>query len=198
MLQAFVERRKGGETGVKSVQCIRGPETWKWTDRNPWAGNLLESIRKKFDLKPGHFQEIGKPNVCIVEYNDGTKAAVYSGKGVGWTYAGDIEGNSDPVVVSMLGWAGPFSQYHASNAQPHWITEMMVTKKEPFNAERLLLSTGIVAYNMESNWENGRYSPVGRRIETPFMNMKYRSTRGAQFNTGERPPNTPYLRGFDS
>ena len=28
--------------------------------------------------------------------------------------------------------------------QPHWITEMMVTRKEPFNAERLLLSTGIV------------------------------------------------------
>lgn len=198
VLQAFVERRKGGESGVKSVQSIRGPETWEWTKRNPWAGNLLESIRKKLELKPGHFQDIPKPNVCIVEYNDGTKAAIFSARGAGWTYAGEIEGRQDPVIVSMLGWAGPFSQYHASNAQPHWITEMMVTKKEPFNAERLLLSTGIVAYNMESNWENGRYSPVGRRLETPFMNMKYRSTRGAQFNTGERPPNTPYLRGFDS
>ena len=29
-MQAFVDRRKGGETGVKSVQSIRGPETWKW------------------------------------------------------------------------------------------------------------------------------------------------------------------------
>jgi hypothetical protein len=49
---------------------------------------------------------------------------------------------------------------------------------------------------MESNWENGRYSAVGRRIETPFMNMTYHSTRGAQFSTGERPPDTPYIRGF--
>jgi hypothetical protein len=98
----------------------------------------------------------------------------------------------------MLGWAGPYSQYHASNAQPHWITEMMVTKKEPFNAERLLLSTGIVNNYMQSNWENGRYSAVGRRIETPFMNMTYRSTRGPQFNKGERPPNIPYIRGFDA
>ena len=80
VLQAFVERRKGGETGVKAVQCIRGPETWKWTERNPWAGKLLESVRTSFDLKPGHFQEIGAPNVCIVEYRDGTKAAVYSGR----------------------------------------------------------------------------------------------------------------------
>ena len=30
------------------------------------------------------------------------------------------------------------------------------------------------------------------------MNMTYRSTRGAQFSTGERPPNVPYMRGFDS
>ena len=196
VLQAFVERRKGGETGVKAVQCIRGPEIWRWTERNPWAANPLESIRKSFDLKPAHFQEIDKPNVCIVEYNDGTKAAVYNGRDVGWTYAGEIEGRKEPTVISMLGWPGPFSQYHASNSQPHWITEMMVTKKEPFNAARLLLSTGIVAYNMESNWENGRYSAIGRRIETPFMNMTYRSTRGAQFSKGERPPDTPYLRGF--
>ncbi|SDZ81785.1 hypothetical protein SAMN05443550_10187 [Pedobacter hartonius] len=197
VLQAFVERRKDGETGVRSVQCIRGPETWKWVESNPWAGKLLESVRIKFDLKPGHFQESKSPNVCIVEYNDGTKAAVISGHGVGWTYAAEIQGHKDPTIISILGWPGPFAQYHASNSQPHWITEMMVTKKEPFNAERLLLSTGIVSYNMDSNWENGRYSAVGRRIETPFMNMTYRSARGAQFSKGTRPPNTPYIRGFD-
>jgi hypothetical protein len=61
-----------------------------------------------------------------------------------------------------------------------------------------LLSTGIVSYNMESNRENGRYSAIGRRLETPFLNMTYRSTRGAQFQTGERPPDIPYIRGFDT
>jgi len=198
LLQAMVERRKGGETGVKSVQCIHGEETWKWLEKNTWAEKLLESVRKKFDLKPGHFQENESANVSVIHYNDGTKAAVISGKGVGWTYAGEIRGHSDPTLISILGWPGPFAQYHASNAQPHWITEMMVSKKEPYNAERLLLSTGIVSYNMESNWENGRYSAVGRIIETPFMNMTYRSTRGPQFSKGQRPPNTPYIRGFDT
>lgn len=198
LLQSFAELRRGGETGVRSVQCIRGPETWKWTERNSWAARLLESVRTSFDLKPGYFQENPQPALCIVEYNDGTKAAVYSGRDVGWTYAGEIEGRKDPVVISMLGMPGPFSQYHGSNELPHWITEMMVTKKEPFNAERLLLSTGITSYNNESNWENGSYSAVGRRIETPFLNIRYRTTRGAQFNRGERPPNRPYIRGFDS
>jgi hypothetical protein len=198
VLQAFVDRRKGGETGVKAVQSIRGSETWAWVERNAWAGNLLEAVRKKFDLKPGHFQEGRKPNVCVVEYNDRSKAAVISGEGVGWTYAGEIEGQKDPTIVSMLGWPGPISQYHAANAHEHWIVQMMLTGKEPFNAERLLLSTGIVNYYMESNWENGRYSAVGRRIETPFLNMKYRSTHGPLFESGQRPPNTPYIRGFES
>jgi hypothetical protein len=196
VLQCFAERRKGGETGVSSVQSIRGPETWKSVERNPWAAKLVDSVANNFELKPGHFQENIQANMCIVEYNDGTKAAVISGKGVGWTWAGEIEGRNEPTIISMLGWPGPFDQYHASNSQPHWIIEMMVTKKEPFNAERLLLSTGITNHYMESNWENGRYSPVGRRIETPFMNMTYRSTRGAQFSKGERPPARPYIRGF--
>jgi hypothetical protein len=205
VLQAFVDRRKGGETGVKSVQSIRGPETWKWVESTPWANNLLEAVRKNFDLKPGYFQEGRQdqrrpfqPNVCIVEYNDGTKAAVISGAGVGWTYAGEIEGQKDPTIISMLGWPGPISQYHAANAHEHWITEMMLTGKEPFNAERLLLSTGITNHYMDSNWEDGRYSAVGRRIETPYMNMRYHSTHGPMFETGPRPPNTPYIRGFES
>ena len=198
VLQAFHDRRKGGETGVKSVQSIRGSATWTWVEHTPWANNLLEAVRKNFDLELGAFQQDQKPCVCIVEYNDGTNGAVISGKGVGWTYAGEIEGQKDPAIVSMLGWPGPISQYHAANGHEHWLIEMMLTGKEPFNAERLLLSTGIVNHYMDSNWENGRYSAVGRRIETPFMNMKYHSTHGPLFETGPRPPNTPYIRGFQS
>lgn len=198
VLQCFVERRKGGETGIASVQSIRGPETWKWTDRNPWAGKLLDSIRTSFNLKPNQFRTGERePNVTIVEYRDGTKGAIYSVSGVGWTYAGEIEGKKDPVIISMLGWPGPYAQYHAANAFEHWIIEMMLTRKEPVHAERLLLSTGITAYNQESNWENGKYSAVGRRIETPFMNISYRTTRGAMFESGPRPPVTPYIRGFE-
>jgi hypothetical protein len=197
VLQGFVERRKGGESGVRSVQSIRGPETWKWVERNSWAGKLIDAVARQFDYKPGHFQQSTNANICIVEYNDGTKGAVIGSRDANWTYAGEIEGQNDPLVVSMIGWPGNYDQYLASNSQPHWITEMMLTKKEPFNAERLLLSTGITNFYMESNWENGKYSPVGRRIETPELNIKYRSTRGAQFSTGPRPPARAYLRGFD-
>src|SRR5690606_21517549 len=114
VLQAFVERRRGGETGVRAVQSIRGPETWQWAERNQWAMTLLESIRTRLDLEPGHFQQIKVPNVCVVEYRDGTQAAVFSARGVGWTYAGEIAGQQEPTVVSMRGWPGPVDQHHAS------------------------------------------------------------------------------------
>ena len=197
VLQGFVEHRKGGETGVKTIQSIRGSEAWQWVASNPWAAKLLDAVAKRFDFKPGHFQDEPQTNICVIEYNDGTKAAVIGGRGVEWTFAGEIAGKNEPTIISMLGWAGPYDQYHASNAQPHWITEMMVTKKEPFNAERLLLSTGITNHYMESNWEGSKYSAVGRRLETPALNIRYRSTRGAQFSKGERPPARPYIRGFD-
>jgi hypothetical protein len=86
---------------------------------------------------------------------------------VGWTYAGEIEGEKDPTIVSMLGWPGPISQYHAANGHEHWITEIMLTGKEPFNAERLLLSTGILNHYMESNCVTLRsVSRLASRINT--------------------------------
>jgi hypothetical protein len=90
--------------------------------------------------------------------------------------AGASAGKPDPVIVSMFGWPAPYSQYHAANAFEHWLVEIMLTRQEPHNAERLLLSTGIVSYHMESNRENGRYSAVGRHVETPLINIAYRPT----------------------
>jgi hypothetical protein len=47
------------------------------------------------------------------------------------------------TIISVLGWPGPIWQYQAANAHEHWIIEMMLTREEPFNGARLLLSTGM-------------------------------------------------------
>ena len=105
-----MERRKGGETGVKSVQSIRGVETWDWVEKNPWVGKLLESVAAHFGFDAAHFQQQkGATNACIIEYNDGTTGAVLdsgcvpSGVDVGWTWVGEV-GQSKPTIISMLGW----------------------------------------------------------------------------------------------
>ena len=38
----MVERRKGGETGVKSVQCLEHEAVWNFLDQTPWAKHLFD------------------------------------------------------------------------------------------------------------------------------------------------------------
>ena len=40
VLQCFVERRKGGETGVRSVQHIQGDEVWRAAEQGRWSRDL--------------------------------------------------------------------------------------------------------------------------------------------------------------
>jgi len=50
---------------LRRCSAFKGPETWKWTERNPWAGNLLDAVRTSFNLKPGHFQDtVGQPVIA--------------------------------------------------------------------------------------------------------------------------------------
>jgi len=50
----MVERRRGGETGIRWVQCLEGAEVWNWSRANPWARNLLEEAMRHDDtLKRG-------------------------------------------------------------------------------------------------------------------------------------------------
>ena len=53
-LQCMVERRKGGETGIASVQWIEGQDIWAWRDsaQGAWAKPLLEEAFRLQPLPP--------------------------------------------------------------------------------------------------------------------------------------------------
>ena len=44
-LQCMVERRQGGETGVRAVQCLEHDAVWNFLDTTPWAKRLTSSAR---------------------------------------------------------------------------------------------------------------------------------------------------------
>ena len=169
VLQSFQDRRKGGETGVKSVQSIRGPETWKWVEQNPWANNLMEAVRKNFDLKPGYFQEAGQTAAAsstkrlhraVQRWNQRCRNF---GRGRGLDLR---RRNRRPER--------PDDHLHAWLARPH----LAVPRRERPRAldhrddadRKRTLQRGAAAsvhrdlnHYMDSNWQNGRYSAVGRR-----------------------------------
>ena len=45
-MQCMIERRKGGESGVKSVQLLDGEAAWKAGESGLWSKELLEAGQK--------------------------------------------------------------------------------------------------------------------------------------------------------
>lgn len=52
-MQCMVERRKGGETGIRSVQLIDGDEVWKAGEDGRWSKRLLEAALSRSDSPQG-------------------------------------------------------------------------------------------------------------------------------------------------
>ena len=51
LLQAFVERRRGGEVGIRAVQCLEGPAAWEAGRLGRWQVDLLRTAA--WECPPG-------------------------------------------------------------------------------------------------------------------------------------------------
>src|SRR5207302_11192291 len=150
-LQCMAERRKGGETGVKSVQCVDGPAMWKALDDGRWSKKLLDSALM---LVPAHargdVRESTAKNVeagaFFIEYRDGFKGAVamlngwiHEGPGGSFIFAGQLAGKDKPVATQFYTQEpDPFAHFiYLVKA----IDSMMQTGHSPYPVERTLLTT---------------------------------------------------------
>src|SRR5205814_7455055 len=52
-MQCMIERRKGGETGVKNVQMLEGDAVWKAGTDGRWSKELLSSALSRSDTPLG-------------------------------------------------------------------------------------------------------------------------------------------------
>lgn len=179
-LQCMAERRKGGETGVKAVQCVQGEEMWKALDAGRWPKTVLEAALK---LVPAHAQgdyreataKTKDAAVFLIEYRDGFKAAVamlngwvHEGDGGAFVFAGKLKEQDEPVGTQFyLQQPDPFAHFaYLVKA----IESLMQTSHAPYPVERTLLTTGILDAIMTSK------AAKGKRIETPQLAIKYEPT----------------------
>ncbi len=168
-LQCMVERRKGGETGVVSVQCLEGDAVWRARDEGTWSTELATAACDAIQNKPeGRMEDhVKNPAVFLVEYADGLKTAtlMLSGYVSDFSYAARVDGQVQGVEFYLQN-EGPFSHfgYLCRNVQ-----DFFRTKKAPYPPERTLLTTGIIDAAMNSRHEGYR------KIETPFLHIAYSS-----------------------
>jgi len=183
-LQCMVERRKGGETGIKAVQCLEGTAVWEWTNTNRWAARLLEaSLARIPNRKQGSPRKnVPRPIVFMLEYQSGLKAAMYllNGHISSFGFAAELNGKNEPVSTEF--WLQPGRPHGHFSGLVYHIEQMIITGTEPYPVERTLLTTGALVAAMNSSYLKGR------RLETPHLNIAYRANKESVYNRGEVPP----------
>ncbi len=175
-LQCMVERRKGGETGIRSVEWLEGEAVWKWRDGvGRWSIPLLEAaLSCDPHTKPGRAEDnVKNPVLFLLEYRDGLRAAAYmlDGHASWWTFAGKLKGSAEPVATCFeaVGVQG-IREYPHFDGLVYCIEEMLVTGKPQYPVERTLLTTCTLSILFESRvWK--------KRIETPELAITYRAPR---------------------
>ncbi len=173
-LQCFVERRRGGESGLRAVQHIEGPAVWQAT----WPKNLLPAALARAEKPgPGRPQDVKNPVLCLLEYNDGFKAAVLMLPGLvnEFLVAFQVKGNPEPQ--STLCYV-PAENSNNFSMLAHGAVQMFTTGRPPYPVERTLLTTGADAFLMESAWRHHT------RLETPMLDIAYRAPRESFYAHG--------------
>ncbi len=179
-LQCMVERRKGGETGVKLVQCLRGDDMWRALDQGRWSKKLLEAALARVPAHAtGDYRTLTAKAedaaVFLIEYRDGFKAAVammngyvYEGDGGAFCFAGQIKGQDKASATHFyLQQPDPFAHFaYLVKA----IDSLIQTGHAPYPVERTLLTTGILDAVMTSRAEKNR------RMDTPHLDIRYQPT----------------------
>lgn len=178
-LQCFVERRRGGETGVRAVQCLEGPAVWEAAGKGLWSRELLDAaLAKGKKVTPGRMEDLVKnPVACVVEYNDGFKASILALGGLVSEFLAAVRIKGQKDVAATLCY---IPTENSNNFSPlvDSIARCFLTGKRDYPVERTLLTSGALAFLMES-WYRGQ-----KRIETPMLNIAYKAPKESYYAHG--------------
>ena len=185
-MQCMIERRKGGETGVKAVQLIDGDAVWQAGDEGRWSKELLEAALSRSDTPCGLTVEDGRtqdllgsgelqklvenPAAYLIEHNDGlrTTLLMLNGGIRDYCFAARLKGVPDPVSTQFFLPTTPNVTYSACLVAK--IVEMIMTDHAPFPAERTLIVSGMLESCLTSRLEGNQ------RLETAHLRVEYRAS----------------------
>jgi hypothetical protein len=167
-LQAMLERRAGGESGVQSVQCLTGSAVFAAAEAGTVSMDLIEAAsamapkKRKPTLKEGD----PAPTLILIGYRDGTRGALLMTRNNGeyWGYAARVEGQVKACeFVHAAKPAYSYFSYLGLNAQ-----RMFQTGRPVWPAERTLLTSGVLDMAFRSQAAGGSV------IDTPFLAIAYK------------------------
>ena len=196
-MQSIVERRRGGEVGVKAVEAFQGDRFWKalaagsW-EAGGWDSKLLESCLSRSNQlispRPTYshvlptLDEIRRqaPNsrAYRFEYADGLKATIVQFDSSGGGVIGDcnvaarLKGGD---IFSVMFYLPYYTTRNFFSPQVHHIESLFLTGKSPYPIERTLLTSGMTIGGIDSLFQNQK------RLETPQLAIPYQPTQESTF-----------------
>ena len=109
----MVERRKGGETGIASVEWIEGQNVWAWwnSTQGAWSKPLFNEAMR---LQPSPLSlpieaPAKQPVLFVLNYRDGLKAAalMLAQDQENWSAAFRVKGRQQLLSTAFVTPAGP-------------------------------------------------------------------------------------------
>ncbi|MGC2398753.1 MAG: hypothetical protein WA510_03170 [Acidobacteriaceae bacterium] len=189
-MQCMVERRKGGETGVKAVQLLEGDDVWAAGKAGRWSPELLSSALSRTDTPQGLTvldgrtqdlaasgvlpQLVKNPAAYCIEYSDGTRATLLmlDGAIADFNIAVKVAGHE---VVSTQFFLPPAPNKSDSACLAAQIEQFFETQRTPHPVERTLLTSGVLEACLKS-----RHS-LNQRLETPQLAVRYQPPTESQY-----------------
>jgi hypothetical protein len=189
-LQCMVERRRGGETGVRAVQLLEGDAV----DRAGLPMDLVAAAFSRSDtplgmtvtdgrtqdlVKTGEWRKLARnPVAYLIEYRDGLKATMLMLDGVvkDFNFAARLKGS--PRIWSTQFLLTPEPNVTYSACLMHKAAQMFETGVAPYPVERTLLVSGMLESCLTSKQQDHM------RLETPHLAVAYRAPKDSQFPQG--------------
>ena len=206
VLFSIIEARKGGETGVSSVQFLEGDALWDAEKLGLWSSKLADAAMAA-ELGPGMpaLRELVKqppfdgrpPHGLFLTHKDGFRSAVLRiGKSsTRWNFAALVEEDDAPKATSF--YTGPWENRNLFKAFSRAIQAHFRDGKAPYPIERTLMTTGVLDAIAESHFQGNKL------IETPQLEFGYQAVDfTAMREMGDTwkllTPDFPQPRGLDT
>jgi hypothetical protein len=192
-LQCMLERRQGGETGVKAVQLLEGDDVWAAGNAGRWSKDLLSSALSRSDtplgltVLDGRTQDlvasgvlpqlVKNPAAYCIEYSDGTRATLLmlNGAIMDFNISVRVAGHG---LVSTQFFLPPAPNVTYSACLAAKIEQTFQTKNAAYPVERALLTTGVLEACLKSR------HALNQRFETPQLAVTYRPAEESHTTTG--------------